>query len=47
MRYRTAIIGFAFIFIAVAALWVARAAAASGPASEGVVHVLSQQPLAG
>jgi quercetin dioxygenase-like cupin family protein len=47
MRYRTMIIAFAFIFIAVATLSVARAAAASGPASEGVVHVLSQQALAG
>ncbi len=47
MRYRTTIIGLAFVFIAVAALLVARASAASSPASEGVVHVLSQQPLAG
>lgn len=47
MRYRTTIIGFTFIFIAVVALWVARAAAAPGPAAEGVVHVLSQQPLPG
>lgn len=46
MRYRITIIGFAFIAIAIAALWSARAAAA-GPASEGVVHVLSQQPLGG
>jgi quercetin dioxygenase-like cupin family protein len=48
MRYRTTIIGSAFVFIAVAALGVARAAAASSPASAaGIVHVLSQQPLAG
>jgi quercetin dioxygenase-like cupin family protein len=47
MRCRTTIIGSAFVFIAVAALGVACAAAASSPASAGVVHVLSQQPLAG
>ena len=47
MRYRTTIIGSAFVFIAVAALWVARATAASSPASAGVIHILSQQPLAG
>jgi quercetin dioxygenase-like cupin family protein len=47
MRYRTTIIGSAFVFIAVAALWIARASAASSPASAGVVHILSQQPLAG
>jgi quercetin dioxygenase-like cupin family protein len=47
MRYRTTIIGFAFVLIAVAALWVARASAASSPASAGVVRILSQQPLAG
>jgi quercetin dioxygenase-like cupin family protein len=47
MRYRTTIIGFVFIFLAVAALWVARASAGSNPASAGVVHVLSQQSLAG
>jgi quercetin dioxygenase-like cupin family protein len=47
MRYRTTIIGSAFVFIAVAALWVARASAASSPASAGDIHILSQQPLAG
>ena len=47
MRYRTTIIGSAFVFIAVAALWVARASAASSPASAGVIQILSQQPLAG
>ena len=47
MRYRTTIIGSAFVLIAVAALWVARASAAPSPASAGVVHILSQQPLAG
>jgi quercetin dioxygenase-like cupin family protein len=47
MRYRTTIIGSAFVFIAVAALWVARVSAASTPASAGDIHILSQQPLAG
>jgi hypothetical protein len=47
MRYRTTIIGSAFVFIAVAALWVARTFAVASPASEGVVHIVSQQPLAG
>ena len=47
MRHRAKIIGRAFVFIAVAALVVARVSAASSPASEGVVHILSQQPLAG
>jgi hypothetical protein len=47
MRYRTTIIGSAFVFIAVAALWVARASAAASPASAGDIHILSQQPLAG
>jgi impB/mucB/samB family C-terminal domain len=47
MRYRTTIIGSAFVFIAVAALWVARASAASSPASAGDIHILSKQPLAG
>ena len=47
MRYRTTIIGSAFVFIAVAALWFARASAASSLASAGDIHILSQQPLAG
>jgi quercetin dioxygenase-like cupin family protein len=47
MRYRTTMVGSNFVFIAVAALWVARAATASSPASAGVVRILSQQPLAG
>jgi quercetin dioxygenase-like cupin family protein len=47
MRYRTTIIGSAFVFIAVAALRVARASAPSSPAPAGVVNILSQQPLAG
>jgi quercetin dioxygenase-like cupin family protein len=47
MRYRTTIIGSAFVFIAVAALWVARASAASSPASADVIQILSQQSLAG
>jgi hypothetical protein len=47
MRYRTTIIGSVFVFIAVAAVWVARASAASSPASAGVIQILSQQPLAG
>lgn len=47
MRYRTTIIGSAFVFIAVAARWVVRAFAASSRASEGVIHVVSQQPLPG
>jgi len=47
MRYRTTIIGSAFIFIAVATLWAARASAASSSASAGVIQVLSQRPLAG
>jgi len=47
MRYRTTIIGSACVFNAVAALWVARASAASSSASAGVDHILSQQPLAG
>jgi quercetin dioxygenase-like cupin family protein len=34
-------------FIAVAALWIARAFAASSPVSAGDIHILSQQPLAG
>jgi quercetin dioxygenase-like cupin family protein len=45
MRYRTTIIRFAFVFIAVAALWIARAFAAASPASAGDIHM--QQPLAG
>jgi len=44
---RTTIIGSAFVFIAVAALWFARASAASSLASAGDIHILSQQPLAG
>jgi quercetin dioxygenase-like cupin family protein len=47
MRFRTTMIGSAFVFIAVAALWVARTSAAASPASEGVIHIVSQQPLAG
>jgi len=47
MRYRTTTIGSAVVFIAVAALWVARTSAAASPASEGVIHIVSQQPLAG
>ena len=47
MRYCTTIIGSAFVFIAVAALWIARASAASSPASAGDIHILSKQPLAG
>ena len=47
MRYRTTLISLAFIFNAVAALWIARAFAASSPASKGTVHIVSQQPLAG
>lgn len=47
MRYRTTIIGSAVVFIAVAALWVARTSAAASPASEGAIHIVSQQPLAG
>jgi quercetin dioxygenase-like cupin family protein len=47
MRYRITMIGSTFVFIAVAALWVARASIASSPASAGVVRILSQQPLAG
>jgi quercetin dioxygenase-like cupin family protein len=46
MRYRTTIIGSATALIAVAALGVGRASAASSPAAAGVVHVLSQKPLA-
>ena len=46
MRYRTTLISLAFIFNAVAALWIARAFAASSPASKGTVHIVSQQPLA-
>jgi quercetin dioxygenase-like cupin family protein len=47
MRYRTTIIGSAFAFIAVAAVWAARASAASSPALAAEVRILSQQPLAG
>jgi quercetin dioxygenase-like cupin family protein len=47
MRYRITLIGSAFTFIAVATLWIAGASAASGPASAGVIQVLSQRPLAG
>jgi quercetin dioxygenase-like cupin family protein len=47
MRYRTTIIGSGFVFIAVAALWIVRTSAAASPASEGDVHIVSQQPLAG
>jgi quercetin dioxygenase-like cupin family protein len=47
MPYRTTIIGSVLTLSAVTALWVARVAAAPSAASAGVVHVLSQQPLAG
>jgi hypothetical protein len=48
MRRGTMTIRSAFIVIAVATLAMARAAAAaSNPASAGIVHILSQQPLAG
>lgn len=48
MRYRTTIIGSAGVLIVFAALVVAgRVFAASNPASAGVVHILSQKPLAG
>src|ERR1700730_4102757 len=47
MRYCTTIIGSAFLFIAVAALWAACTSAAASPASAGDIHILSQQPLVG
>jgi quercetin dioxygenase-like cupin family protein len=46
MRYLTTIIASASILIAVAALGAGRALATSSPAAAGVVHVLSQKPLA-
>jgi quercetin dioxygenase-like cupin family protein len=47
MRYRPAIIRAAAVLIIVAALGVGRAGATSSPAAPGVVHILSQKPLAG
>jgi quercetin dioxygenase-like cupin family protein len=47
MHYRTTIIGSIFVFVAVAGLRVASASSSSTPASWGVLHMLSQQPLAG
>jgi hypothetical protein len=45
MRYRTTIIASAFVFIAVAALWVARASAASSPASAGVFSLIHRYEI--
>jgi len=47
MRWRITIVGSVFVFIAVFALWAARASAASSSASAGVIQVLSERPLAG
>jgi quercetin dioxygenase-like cupin family protein len=47
MQYRTMIIGSAGVLIAVVSLGVGRAWETSSQASAGVVHVLSQKPLAG
>ena len=47
MQYRTTILGSAAVFIAVVTLGFGRAWATSSEASAGVVHVLSQKPLAG